>query len=84
MKLSSVYLGLCVLGTMLPYSQFIPFLREHGLNIGLFVEQLFANRIAGFFGDSQPQVGGIRNREKPINQRGNVAVKRRNIGAQVR
>ncbi|HKA55304.1 MAG TPA: DUF2834 domain-containing protein [Candidatus Binatia bacterium] len=49
MKLRNVYLGLCVLGTLLPYSQFIPFLREHGLNLGLFVEQLFANRIAGFF-----------------------------------
>jgi TRAP-type uncharacterized transport system fused permease subunit len=45
-----IYLLLCILGTILPYSQFIPFLLEHGLNIPLFIEQLFANRISGFFG----------------------------------
>ena len=45
-----LYLLLCVLGAVLPYSQFIPFLREHGLNVPLFVDQLFANRISGFFG----------------------------------
>jgi len=45
-----LYLGLCVLGTVLPYSQFIPFLREHGLDARLFLEQLFATRIGGFFG----------------------------------
>jgi Terpene cyclase DEP1 len=44
------YLGLCVLGTVLPYSQFIPFLRAHGLDLQLFWQQLFANRISGFFG----------------------------------
>jgi hypothetical protein len=44
------YLALCVVGTILPYSQFIPFLRQHGLDLQLFVSQLFANRIAGFFG----------------------------------
>jgi hypothetical protein len=43
------YLGLCVLGTVLPYSQFLPFLREHGLDVPLFLEQLFANRISSFF-----------------------------------
>jgi hypothetical protein len=45
-----LYLGLSVLGTILPYSQFIPFLREHGLDARLFLEQLFATRIGGFFG----------------------------------
>jgi Terpene cyclase DEP1 len=44
------YLVLCLLGTVLPYTQFIPFLHQHGLNLGLFFDQLFANRIAGFFG----------------------------------
>jgi predicted exporter len=43
------YLGLCVLGTILPYSQFIPFVREHGLDLQLFVEQLFVNRVSGSF-----------------------------------
>jgi hypothetical protein len=46
----SLYLALCVAGTVLPYSQLLPFLREHGLDLRLFLEQLFANRIAAFFG----------------------------------
>jgi len=50
MKPKSLYLLLCVAGTLLPYSQFIPFLQEHGLDLRLFVEQLFATRIGGFFG----------------------------------
>ena len=45
-----LYLILAVLGTVLPCSQLLPFLIEHGLNIPLLVEQLFANRISGFFG----------------------------------
>lgn len=49
MKPKSVYLALCVLGTVLPFSQFLPFLREHGLDLRLFFEQLFANRISAFF-----------------------------------
>jgi len=44
------YLVLCVLGFALPYSQFVPWVIEHGLNMRLFIQQLFANRIGGFFG----------------------------------
>ena len=47
--LQNIYLLLCVLGFALPYSQFIPFLTEHSLNLNLFFEQLFANRISAFF-----------------------------------
>ena len=50
MKPKSLYVLLCVVGTLLPYSQFIPFLQEHGLDVRVFVEQLFATRIGGFFG----------------------------------
>ena len=50
MKPKALYLALCVAGVVLPYSQFVPFLLEHGLNLRLFVEQLFANRIGAFFG----------------------------------
>ena len=50
MKPKSLYLAGCIAGTILPYSQFLPFVREHGLNLRLFFEQLFANRIGGFFG----------------------------------
>ena len=46
----NVYLGLCVLGVVLPYWQFLPWAAENGLNLPLFVQQLFANRIGAFFG----------------------------------
>ena len=46
----TLFLLLCVAGVALPYSQLIPFLREHGLDLRLFFEQLFANRIGAFFG----------------------------------
>ncbi|BAY99485.1 hypothetical protein NIES37_34680 [Tolypothrix tenuis PCC 7101] len=45
-----IYLLLCILGFVLPYSQFLPFVLEHGLDIKLFWQQLFANQISGFFG----------------------------------
>jgi Terpene cyclase DEP1 len=44
------YLGLCVVGTLLPLSQFLPFLRQHGLNAHEFVSQLFATPVSAFFG----------------------------------
>ena len=47
--LQTTYLILCILGTILPYSQFVPFLLEHGLNLQFFFEQLFVNRISSFF-----------------------------------
>jgi hypothetical protein len=50
MRLTAVYLVLAVIGTVLPYSAFVPFLQEHGLDVRLFLEQLFANRISAFFG----------------------------------
>jgi hypothetical protein len=50
MKLRHLYLILCVLGIVLPYSQFIPFVSEYGLNFSTFFQQLFANHISAFFG----------------------------------
>ena len=50
MKSKGLYLLLCVVGTILPYSQLIPFLLEHGLDVPLLVGQLFATRISAFFG----------------------------------
>lgn len=50
MRPKILYSWLCVVGTLLPYSQFVPFLREHGPDARLFIEQLFANHISGFFG----------------------------------
>ena len=50
MNRKNVYLFLCVLGIVLPYSQLIPWVLENGLHLGLIFRQLFANRIGGFFG----------------------------------
>lgn len=50
MKPKHLYLLLCILGAVLPLSQLLPFLREHGLDARLIIEQLFANRISAFFG----------------------------------
>jgi hypothetical protein len=49
MKPKYVYLLLCALGAILPYSQFIPFLIHNGLDPRLFVSQLFSTRISAFF-----------------------------------
>ncbi len=44
-----MYLLLAIVGLLLPYSQFIPFLTAHGFDVGLFFDQLFTNRISTFF-----------------------------------
>lgn len=49
-KKQILYLILCFAGTILPCSQLIPFLSQHGLDMPLIVQQLFANNISGFFG----------------------------------
>lgn len=49
MKPKTLYLALCVVGAVLPYSLFVPFLLENGLDLRLIVEQMFANRISGSF-----------------------------------
>jgi Terpene cyclase DEP1 len=48
-KPKTLYASLCVLGFVLPYSQFVPFLLEHGFNVRLLIQQLFASRASGFF-----------------------------------
>jgi hypothetical protein len=50
MNLKTTYLLLCVLGILLPLSQFIPWVVDNGLNIPLFFQELFSTRIGGFFG----------------------------------
>ena len=49
MKLRHRYLALCVLGTVLPYWKFLPWLRENGLDLPLFARELFVNRISFSF-----------------------------------
>jgi hypothetical protein len=50
MKPKHLYLTLALVGTVLPLSQLLPFVREHGFNAGRFVEQLFATSVGAFFG----------------------------------
>ena len=50
MNRKTLYLVFCVLGFALPYWQFVPWVIQHGLDLPLFVRELFANRIGGFFG----------------------------------
>lgn len=45
-----LYLVLCVFGTVLPSWQFAPFMRDHGLDVRAFFDQLFATPVSGFFG----------------------------------
>jgi uncharacterized protein DUF2834 len=45
-----LYLFLAVLGTALPYSQFLPWVAEHGLNLRLLFMQLFLGHVSAFFG----------------------------------
>jgi hypothetical protein len=50
MRLRHVYLLLCVLGTILPSWKLLPWVLEHGLNLSLLCQELFATRIGAFFG----------------------------------
>jgi hypothetical protein len=45
-----LYLSLAVIGTVLPYSQFIPWVAAHGLDVPLMLRELFSTHIGGFFG----------------------------------
>jgi hypothetical protein len=49
-KLRALYLLLCIAGIVLPYSQFVPWVMEHGVDLPSFFAALFANRIGAFFG----------------------------------
>ena len=50
MKPKHAYAALAIAGTVLPLWQFLPFVREHGLNMPLFFQQLFSTPVSGFFG----------------------------------
>ncbi len=49
-KLQWSYLWLCVLGTILPVSQLVLFVKDHGLDVTLFFQQVFINPAASMFG----------------------------------
>jgi hypothetical protein len=47
--MKKLYLVLAVLGLVLPYTYFVPFLVANGLDLALFSKELFANQISSFF-----------------------------------
>ncbi|MFZ1219436.1 MAG: DUF2834 domain-containing protein [Chthoniobacterales bacterium] len=50
MRLRQVYLALCLVGFALPYWKLVPWVVDHGLNLTLLCQELFATRIGAFFG----------------------------------
>lgn len=48
--MKAFYLLAAVAGAVIPYSQFIPWFMEHGLDLPLFAAELFSTRIGAFFG----------------------------------
>jgi hypothetical protein len=45
-----LYLICAILGAVLPLSQFLPFVAQHGFDLPLFFRQLFENHVSAFFG----------------------------------
>ena len=43
-----LYAVLCVAGTLLPFSQFLPWLLEHGPDLSLLLSDIVSSRIAAF------------------------------------
>ena len=50
MRLRHVYVMFCVIGTIVPYSELVPWVMEHGLKMPLIFHELFSTRIGAFFG----------------------------------
>jgi hypothetical protein len=48
--MAPVYLLLALIGAIVPYARFVPWVAQHGLDLRLFMTELFSTRIGGFFG----------------------------------
>lgn len=46
--LKNIYIACCVLGIVLPYSQFLPWVLDHGLSPVLFLSEILESRISAF------------------------------------
>lgn len=46
--MQTVYILLCIAGTVLPLSQFVPWLAEHGVNVPLLIQLATSSHIAVF------------------------------------
>jgi EamA domain-containing membrane protein RarD len=45
-----LYLIVAILGTLIPFSCFVPFLMNHGIDLPLLIRQLFQNNVSSSFG----------------------------------
>jgi hypothetical protein len=45
-----LYLSLAIIGVVLPYSQFLPWLVKHGPNVTLLFTEVFSTQAGAFFG----------------------------------
>lgn len=48
--MANFYLALCVVGVVLPYDFFFPWLVDNGLDLSLFITELVSTRVGAFFG----------------------------------
>lgn len=47
--MKNIYLFLAILGTIIPYAVFLPWIAQHGLDLPLLFREMFRTRIAAFF-----------------------------------
>jgi hypothetical protein len=50
MRIKALYIFLFIIGTIIPYYFFLPFIIRYGLNIPLIITKLSANNVSLFFG----------------------------------
>lgn len=48
MKTKNIYLLLCLLGVIIPYASFVPWVIENGLNVPLLINQIVSSPVASF------------------------------------
>ena len=48
--MANFYLALCVVGVVVPYGFFLPWLLDNGLDVSLFITELVSTRVGAFFG----------------------------------
>ena len=50
LKIKYLYILLCIIGAVLPYYFFLPFLIENGINPQMITDLLFVNKVSSAFG----------------------------------
>lgn len=50
LKIKYLYILLCVIGAILPYYFFLPFIIENGINLQMITDLLFVNKVSSAFG----------------------------------